>query len=365
MVSEVRSPAGLELHAFLRAQLGSGAMKAGRAIPSENELARQFGISRMTVRKVIDGFVESGALVRHRGSGTYVTEGGGEALRGATTHAVWLVMRASDETRGGMLNALLGALQGAGFEHTLIGTLGEDDAPRLDAPAEALIRRTERLPLAVLTESMARAETEAMRPFVAAGVPIVWLSGDDVPFGHGGHLATTDHERGAWLAAHHLVERGHTSITFLTVAHEAPFPFFHHAWRVQKGFMRGCAEAGVLDSCEQIDLEGDAGTWEEQVREILSGPERPTALFADEDLKATMVVKAAAQLGIRIPDELAVVGYGNTRWAEMFKITSVDVRVARIAEAAVQVLRVLEEGEPCGAVKVVVTPELAVRESSS
>ena len=49
-------------------------LSAGDAIPSERDLADQFGVSRMTVRRAIDSLVADAVLARRQGSGTYVAQ---------------------------------------------------------------------------------------------------------------------------------------------------------------------------------------------------------------------------------------------------------------------------------------------------
>ncbi|MDU6923041.1 GntR family transcriptional regulator [Franconibacter helveticus 513] len=67
-------PVYLQLEAFLTAQIQSGALKPGDALPSEMALCQQFGIARMTARKAVDYLVRQGKVERRRGQGTFVAE---------------------------------------------------------------------------------------------------------------------------------------------------------------------------------------------------------------------------------------------------------------------------------------------------
>lgn len=62
----------LKLQEWLRDGMNSGRLVAGTAISTERELAEQFGVSRITVRKAVDGLVYEGLLTRRRGAGTFV-----------------------------------------------------------------------------------------------------------------------------------------------------------------------------------------------------------------------------------------------------------------------------------------------------
>lgn len=65
-------PLYVQLDRIIRNNIVSGVWKPGTAVPSENELSRQYGISRMTARSVITGLVRDGLLYRVQGKGTFV-----------------------------------------------------------------------------------------------------------------------------------------------------------------------------------------------------------------------------------------------------------------------------------------------------
>jgi GntR family transcriptional regulator len=66
------TPLYLQLQKVIQEWLGAGKLKADEALPSERDLARQLGISRVTVRKALAGLVEKGILVQRWGSGTFI-----------------------------------------------------------------------------------------------------------------------------------------------------------------------------------------------------------------------------------------------------------------------------------------------------
>ncbi len=66
------TPLYLQLQRLIQKQVHTGRLRAGEALPSERDLARQLGISRVTVRKAIAGLVDQGILVQHWGSGTFI-----------------------------------------------------------------------------------------------------------------------------------------------------------------------------------------------------------------------------------------------------------------------------------------------------
>lgn len=66
-------PLYVKIRESLREQIDSGALERGQKLPSEDELAAQFGVSRMTVRQATSELIEGGFLYRRHGVGTFVT----------------------------------------------------------------------------------------------------------------------------------------------------------------------------------------------------------------------------------------------------------------------------------------------------
>lgn len=66
------APLYLQLQQLIREAIAGGVLKQGEAIPPERDLAAEYDISRITVRKAIGGLVEDGMLTRRRGAGTFV-----------------------------------------------------------------------------------------------------------------------------------------------------------------------------------------------------------------------------------------------------------------------------------------------------
>jgi GntR family transcriptional regulator len=98
-----QQPLYQQLQRSLRDAISGKALAADDALPPERDLAEQFAVSRITVRKALDGLVEEGLLTRRQGSGTFVAGQRVEknfsklssftedmAARGRTAHSVWL-----------------------------------------------------------------------------------------------------------------------------------------------------------------------------------------------------------------------------------------------------------------------------------
>ena len=72
---DYRSPVYLQMRELIRSRIAEGVYQPGGSIPSENELAAEFEINRLTVRSAVDILVKEGLLKRVQGKGVYVTGG--------------------------------------------------------------------------------------------------------------------------------------------------------------------------------------------------------------------------------------------------------------------------------------------------
>jgi DNA-binding LacI/PurR family transcriptional regulator len=149
---------------------------------------------------------------------------------------------------------------------------------------------------------------EAVRAIAATGLPIVacmWEEQDPTL----SPAAEVDFLAGGRLVAEHLLALGHTRIA--VVADGRPDGTLQHHLRVT-GLREVLAGAGTpLDTallCHgDSSLESGAGAG----ATLLARPTPPTAIFATNDLMATGVLAAARDAGIRVPDELSVVGFDD------------------------------------------------------
>ena len=101
--------------------------------------------------------------------------------------------------------------------------------------------------------------------------------------------------------------------------------------------------------------------------ELLSLRERPTAIFAGSDQQAFGVYEAARQRGLRIPQDLSVVGFDDlpvARWVSP-PLTTVRQPLAEMGRAAAQMLGELIEGLPLRSTRLELSTELIVRESTA
>lgn len=133
-----------------------------------------------------------------------------------------------------------------------------------------------------------------------------------------------DDAQGGELATRHLIELGHREIGFISDYLQTPYRFVSMQQRFN-GFQRAIKEAGMPFHSEWVreGMHGRAPA-RRMAHEILEQPQAPTAIFAASDTQAIGVMDAARDLGMRIPGDLAVIGYDNIRDAEFTDLTTIE-----------------------------------------
>lgn len=142
---------------------------------------------------------------------------------------------------------------------------------------------------------------------------------------------------GGAMATQHLLDRGHTNIGFVG---DEPSPFgFTSSERRCQGMARALGRAGIA---RNEALERRAPHGREQAREsaawLLRLPDRPTAIFAASDEQAMGVLEAARAMGLRVPEDLAVIGFDDVEVAEVLGLTTVRQPLRETGARGVELL---------------------------
>jgi DNA-binding LacI/PurR family transcriptional regulator len=147
-----------------------------------------------------------------------------------------------------------------------------------------------------------------------------------------------DNENGGRLAAEYLLGKGYRRMAFIGEAGEPPYSLHPSAYRLT-GFQKILSESGTPLSDEYIGLNPlDMRKVRQQTNRFLDLPEPPEAIFACSDIQAAGVLRAARERGLRIPDDLAVLGFDNIDLADYMELTTIDQALDESGRTAVELL---------------------------
>jgi LacI family transcriptional regulator len=194
------------------------------------------------------------------------------------------------------------ALERAGYEVILMNT--ERHASREAAALRTLL--SHRVHGVLLATSGGFAETPR--------VPVVFF--DNLVEGAGaGHVALANRD-GIALLVEHLIGHGHGRIAYVG----GP-PRFTSGIERLDGFRQAMAAAGLAAPAERVRFGDDVWSVEsgrEATRQLLAASPRPTGLVAASDTLAVGAIQAVRDIGLRVPDDLAVVSFDDPFFADIF-----------------------------------------------
>ncbi|WP_233225814.1 LacI family DNA-binding transcriptional regulator [Amycolatopsis sp. CA-126428] len=322
------------------------------------DVAARAGVSVATVSKVINERygVSAATLARVR---AVIDELGYEAslvaqsLRNHRTNVIGILVADLEPFSTELLKGAADAIRGSGFELVVYSAGG-----RTGDPLGWEKRYLSRLSGTLVDGAVLVTPTVSLD--VVPGTPVVAVDPHTGP----SHLPTIDSDnlRGAQLATEHLLDLGHRRIAFL-----AGRPDLQSAELRKTGYLRALTAAGITPDEDLIRI----GAYDPEVsaasaHALLTGPDRPTAVFAANDISAIATVGAARELGLAVPDDLSVVGFDNVPESALCSppLTTVDQPIREMGHRAIRMLIALINGDDVDRTHVTLDTGLVVRRST-
>jgi DNA-binding LacI/PurR family transcriptional regulator len=333
---------------------------------TSQDVAERAGVSRTTVSFVLNE-VEANispetrqrVLLAAEDLG-YVPNAAARALARRKTHTIALVLIreasyiASDAFLPGVMHGLISALRPAGFR-LLLEPVATTDEPDIYLN----LARSRQIDGIVL--SGPRSDDRQLAELVDSGFPVVLLGqlpGTDACF------VDVDNRATARMAVEHLIELGHRRIGCIT---NAPLMYTGATDRLF-GYLDALA-AHDLPKDERLVRYGDFDyeSGRRAARALLSELEDPpTAIFAASDVVAIGAIREIQELGHRIPQDVAVVGFDDIPMARYLTppLTTARLPATQLGRRAGEVLLDCIRGSSLTQHQVLLNTELVVRQSS-
>ena len=308
------------------------------APPTLADVARLAGVSKMTASNVINNKPGMTEATRQRVLRTieqtgYVANPAARVLAGRRTNLIGVIApRYGVPYVTDLIQGAIAAAEDAGMSLAVFTTSGNVTVERERA---ALLRALADGVLLILPSADEHRIFQNVVPVVTAGALSPYsVRGDNV---HGGRLV-----------AQHLLALGHRRVAYVR-GPGAPGIQREESGARERGFLQVLSEGGV-EVPEPYLREGTftEGGGEQAAEVLLTLPEPPTAIFAANDSTAFGVLRAAEKFGLRVPEELSVVGYDDVGAAARSRppLTTVRQPLPEMGCAAVRMLLDLVRGNP-------------------
>lgn len=185
-----------------------------------------------------------------------------------------------------------------------------------------------------------RPSDEAVNYFGRFGVPVVLLDAEHPDL----TSINIDDVDGGRQAAEHLIELGHQKIAYISDDLDSPFGFVASSERF-KGFRQALVEHDIVFR-DDYHQQGEHGRFRAHhlTQELMRLDDPPTAIFAASDTQALGVIEAIRQIGLRVPEDVSVVGYDDIEVAAYMGLTTINQSLYQTGVEGVNaLLKLLEE----------------------
>lgn len=327
--------------AFRGSTIKDVASRAGVSVATVSRVLNEKGLVREdTIRRVLEA---AAAL-------NYVPHGGARSLSTRRTSTVGVVLPdLHGEFFSEMIRGIDVAARRRGYHLLVSGSHSEWS--EMSAVLLAVRGRVDGM--IVMAPEL---EAERIASWLPTGLPVVLLNGR----AEGAWSVAVDNSQGAGSMMQHLFSLGHREIAYISGPEgNADATERLRAWHTA---MQGAGVGRIDELLVQGDFSETAGY--EAGYTILSRERRPTAVFAANDAMAIGALCAVREQGVRVPDEMAVVGFDDIPIARFVSppLTTVSVEIAELGRQAFELF--LEASEQDREPRLQILPtHLVIRES--
>jgi DNA-binding LacI/PurR family transcriptional regulator len=324
-----------QIYDALKNAISTGSYQLGQRLPSEADLVKTFGASRLTVNRALRELQLGGVIERRVGSGSYVS---GAASQGYT---FGLLIPELGQTEifepicRGMAEFDLGE------PHVLLwgkSPANSQDVERLahESCRQWIAKKVSGVFFAPLEYT---AQKDALNARIAelfeeAGIPLVLIDRDIVPYPERSRhdLVGIDNRRAAFVLTRHMLDAGCQRPIFIGHLESAPSCIARSA-----GFRDALIDSGrpvAPDQVQHVDPAASA-----DIHRIIDQL-RPDGIVCSNDFTAAHVMRALEELSLSVPDDVRVAGFDDVKYASLLPVplTTIHQPCAQLGASAVRLM---------------------------
>jgi len=313
-------------------------MNPGDRLLSEKKLGQSFNVNHVTVRAALSDLERDGIVERRPGSGTFLTGSLSKAdsFPVAEKKLTLIVLREAEHFFSKLRQSIVHELEKSG--HMCLSSSISDSASimieQLKSFQEQGVKK-----LIIDQDEMKHPElVEFFNSRECKFENIVRVLGNGfckerVP----GIQVTGDYEDAYMNAVRVLKDEGHKKIAFFCGTTENCNDF----WMVNMQYINLYTSAMINNGlAEYIMVRQGTGDNEldAAIDKLLTGQDKPTAIFADIDYRGVKLIERAREFGIAIPEDLSLIGFNDTPWSEHFNLSTFRFRFDEFAKAVAEAM---------------------------
>lgn len=312
-----------DLYTILATRIRSGRYVTGSRLPSERALAAELGVHRNTISRVVARLAESGLVETVPGRRPVVCSTGADA-QAPRTVALLMGNEPWFQSFQHVVRGCEMELSAHDFRLVFRDTL----APTMEGTCQkeaAALENLEKQPVAgvILWCQDVDHAAPALERLGAKGAVLVAI--DRLPRGFASDFVGVDNIHGATAAVEHLLALGHRRVAFATYEEE-------HSSSVadrEDGYRKTMRHHGIPENdLEVIRIRGDNAdaSIRAMAQSLARAADRPTAVFCVNDIMAIKLTRSLQAVGVRVPEDIAIVGFDDLEGLTMHPPTLTTVR---------------------------------------
>ena len=306
-----------QLTTDFRERILDGRLPAGTRLLNDNVLAAQYQLSRDTVRQALAHLADEGLIERIQGRGTFVCQPppkGQDVSVVPEQKQIGLLLSIGDRSGSSYPQDILVGVEHAIKSHGYSISLSYTEGDQEQQAREIARMSGNHVAGLIICPVTRNVNADVIRQIQAVHVPLIfvdrYLSGLSIDY------VGADNRGGGYRATEHLIILGHRRIGFIFLEKETMETTSSVKERWQ-GYFDALQKYGVPydPSLIMADANLKYASASSGIQEFLQRTDRPSAVFAVNDFVALDVMQAAHALHLRIPQDLALVGFDNEHFA--------------------------------------------------
>lgn len=352
------TPLYYQLKEGIKREILNGNLSSGTKLLSEPELAEKYQVSRVTIRKALQELKREKLLVQYPGKGTFVAKRDKDIEKKTFALIIPTVGHVYEQQS----SMIVKMLQEQG--HLTMVIDGSDYVEYPDRQENILSSIVDKGIDGIVIDALGIFPFELFGKYQQKIPRAVFMNRCEYDYHGAADYVLTDMELGGYLVTRHLMDRGYRTIMLDThnptiIKKKSPSYELTDHYRFIKGYRKALEEAGLKDKvnfCSYPD---------KNFKKLLTGKKPPQAIICSSDSRALGIIKCCRELGIKVPEDVAVTGYFDTPWCQLFDttITSVSIQEQAIAEQVIEFL-LSPRSDSNKDRRVIIEPQLIVRDSS-
>ena len=348
----------VQIEEDLKELIFSDKIQPGDKLPSENALAEKYQVSRQTVRKALNELIHEGYIYAEHGRGTFCSE---MIRRLRNSKNIGVIMTyMSDYIFAHVLKGIDSVLSDEDYS-IIIKTTKNSRTGEAKCLEELLQKDIDGLIIEPSKSHIYCRHINLYRKLEEFKIPYVFIQGCYSQMRNKYPHVLMDDEEGGYLITKYLIDLGHRNIVGVFKSDDSQGQNRH------RGFVRALNEAGVPYDADKVVwfyTEDRKIHPHISIKNMVENGCEIDGVVCYNDQIALEVVRALAESGLRVPEDVSVTGYDDFKLANAFAIQLTTIRHPQeeLGEIAAEMLLDIMKGGQ-GERNVVIKPELVVGNS--